>query len=225
MLFRHFLFSLLTVITVGAAIIPAKIRRDHVPESKSNRTSHITFDPLISTIPIRGGQYDFFLQLKLYWIDGVNSGSRFPPGYPKTEYRYQVRFSTITLACTFRYKPRIKQYQVDAVLKRSMLHFSDPRKQDDEVYQGVARAWDTHKSDENEGVTYLTIRVNVRNRREMTYGDAVDAITGVNRIRLEWPKLDMGCRIHNIFQGRDVDLGDIELYYDPRANPYLITTA
>ncbi|KAL8837821.1 MAG: hypothetical protein Q9176_005455 [Flavoplaca citrina] len=190
MLFRHFLLSLLTLITVGAAIIPEKFRRDHVPESKTN---------------LQGGQ--------------------FPPGYPKTEYRYQVRFSNITLACTFRYKPRIKQYQVDAVLKRSMLRFSDPRKQDDEVYQGVARAWDTHKSDENEGVTYLTIRVNVRNRREMTYGDAVDAIIGVNRIRLQWPKLDMGCRIHNIFQGRDVDLGDIELYYDPRANPYLVTTA
>lgn len=105
------------------------------------------------------------------------------------------------------------------------MHYGDPRKQDDEVYKGVARAWDVHNSKENEGVTYLTIRVNARNPREMTYGQAIHALIGVNRIRMEWPKLDMGCRIHNIYQNQDIDLGDIELYYNPAANPYLVSTA
>ncbi|KAL9001318.1 MAG: hypothetical protein Q9169_000209 [Polycauliona sp. 2 TL-2023] len=153
-------------------------------------------------------------------------GEIYPPGYvPRSFYRYQVRHSKITLACILRYKPRIKHYQVDAVLQKSLMHYGDPREQDDSVYKGVARAWDVRKSDENEGATYLTIRVNTRNRREMTYGQAFHALLGVNNIRLEWQKLDMGCRIYNVFQDRDIDLGDIELFYDPTANPYLVSTA
>ncbi|CAO1604625.1 hypothetical protein XANCAGTX0491_008169 [Xanthoria calcicola] len=192
------------VATVRAAVIPANIRESHAQGSKLNATSILSFDPLINTKPISGGL--------------------FPPGYPRSQYRYHVRGSTITLVCVFRYKPRIKHYQVDVVLRKSIMQYGDPRQQDDSVYKGVARAWDVHSSKENEGVTYLTIRVNARHPREMTYGQALDALTGVNRIRTEWSKIDMGCRIHNIYQNKDIDLGDIELYYNPAANPYLRST-
>ncbi|KAL8769283.1 MAG: hypothetical protein Q9209_004665 [Squamulea sp. 1 TL-2023] len=142
----------------------------------------------------------------------------------KTQYIYHVRFSTIALKCIFRYKPRIKQYQVDAVIQKSIAQFGDPGKQNDLVYKGVGRAWDVHNKKDNEGVTYLTLRVNTRNPWEMTYGQAVHALIGVNRIRTEWPKLDMGCRIHNMIKDRDIDLGDIEIFYDPKANPYVELT-
>ncbi|KAL8674408.1 MAG: hypothetical protein Q9168_001200 [Polycauliona sp. 1 TL-2023] len=202
---RYFPLSLFTVITVQAAVVPESTRDSNVTASMLNATYPFTSDSSIPTSPV--------------------NTQVFPPGYPKTPYRYQVRSSTITLACVFRWKPRIKQYQVNAVLQKSIMHYGDPEQRNDLVYKGVARAWDVHKSDENEGATYLTIRVNVRNRREMTYRQAINALIGVNQIRLEYPELDMGCRIHNIDKGRDVDLGDIELYYDPRANPYLVSEA
>ncbi|KAL8855123.1 MAG: hypothetical protein Q9221_000029 [Calogaya cf. arnoldii] len=204
MLFLNFLLSFLTLTIVGAAVIPEKAGESNAPAYQINTTHPFTLDPLISTNPKGGGV--------------------FPPDYPQSQYKYHVRFSTITLTCIFRYKPRIKSNQVDAVLQKSITHYGDPGKQDDLVYKGVARAWDVHNSQENEGVTYLTIRVNTGNPREMTYGHAVNALVGVNRIRMQWPKLDMHCRIHNIFRNRDIDLGDIELFYYPRANPYLVST-
>ncbi|KAL8863250.1 MAG: hypothetical protein Q9178_000625 [Gyalolechia marmorata] len=154
----------------------------------------------------------------------VIKGGLFPPGYPKSQYRYDVSYSTITLVCIFRYEPKIQPYQVDAVLQKSIIHYGDPGKQDDSVYKGVARAWDVHSGQPNEGVTYLTIRVNPSKRYEMTYSQVSHALIGVNRIRTKWPRLDIRCRIHNIFQDRDIDLGDIEIFHNPAVNPYPVST-
>ncbi|KAL8779503.1 MAG: hypothetical protein Q9213_006915 [Squamulea squamosa] len=204
MLLSQLLLQFLIIALIDTAIIPQLTSRRLTPGSRFDSTTGITYDPLISTHAVNGGV--------------------FPPEYPKSQYQYHVRFSTITLKCVFRYKPRIKQYQVDAVIRKSIAYYGDPEKQNDLVYQGAARAWDVHNQKENEGVTYLTIRVNTRNPREMTYGHAVHALIGVNRIRTQWPKLDMGCRIYNTVKDRDIDLGDIELFYDPTANPYIATT-
>ena len=110
------------------------------------------------------------------------------------------------------------------MLQRSIIHYGDPGKQDDSVYKGVARAWDVHSGHPNEGVTYLTIRVNPSERYRMTYGQASHALIGVNRIRTEWPRLDISCLIHHIFQDRDIDLGDIEIFHKPAANLYQVST-
>jgi len=123
-----------------------------------------------------------------------------------------VRHSYITLACnTFIYEPLQNNTQIDRLLRRLMVQFSNPRQQDNEVYNGRDERYSWLAGYLGAGETAVDVILTFateHNLRALTYGQLVNALVGVNHIRLEYPKLDMCCSILNNVKGSQPGLLD-----------------
>ena len=101
---------------------------------------------------------------------------------------------------------------MDALLKRCMHSFGDPNKRDNPVYGHSSLAWYGNEGSWEEGITTLALDVfDVKSRQyQITYGVIVDALLGLNRIRLRYPKLEMSCMIINDMRHLSVKLGQLD---------------
>ncbi len=81
-----------------------------------------------------------------------------------------------------------------------MAQFSDPHQQDKEVYNGRSKRYTWFEGYSGVGTTAVDVILGYatgHDLRALTYGQLVNALIGVNQIRLAYPKLDMCCNISN----------------------------
>jgi hypothetical protein len=81
-----------------------------------------------------------------------------------------------------------------------MAQFGNPHQQDDEVYNGRDEQYTWFEGYPGVGTTAVDVNLAYATGHilgALTYGQLVNALIGVNQIRLEYPKLDMCCNILN----------------------------
>ncbi|KAL9577054.1 MAG: hypothetical protein Q9212_006622 [Teloschistes hypoglaucus] len=141
-----------------------------------------------------------------------------PPGYiPGLHpYEYHVRYSTITLSCNiFQYQPNWPLVQINHLLARLIDEFGDPGQQDNELYNGrdIVYQWREGALASGMTVFHVMLPPSPREWREFTYGKLVNAVIGVNHIRMAYPDLSMCCNVLNEVRGVDRMEGAISLVY------------
>ncbi|KAI4147143.1 MAG: hypothetical protein L6R39_003218 [Caloplaca ligustica] len=137
---------------------------------------------------------------------------RYPPGYPARPYSYRVRNSDIILHCwKFDAQPHQNPTAIDLIFSRIAHQYGDAPHRNDEVFpttQHGGRSWFEEQPDESDmGLILSLSNVGRVPETKMTYGDFLDAIHGLNYIRLTYPELDIRTVIYKKIGEQRVQLG------------------
>ncbi|KAI4273311.1 MAG: hypothetical protein LQ337_004715 [Flavoplaca oasis] len=124
-------------------------------------------------------------------------GARFPPGYDVHHpYIYHVQYSSIILHCHFEYTPTFNTAQTDAVFRRIFTLYTNPLYRDRPLSVGLPRTIDWREGTDHDATTLLfEVPLSVRDGEPwpISRGDFLNVAIGVNRLRLDYPMLTIGC--------------------------------
>ncbi|KAL8877883.1 MAG: hypothetical protein Q9192_008575 [Flavoplaca navasiana] len=126
-------------------------------------------------------------------------GARFPPGYnPHNPYIYHVHYSPITLHCLFDYTPTLNPSQTDTLFRRIFTHYTNPLYRNLPLSIGLPRTIDWRQGTAHHVTTLLfEAPLSVRDGEPwpVSRGDFLNVAIGVNRLRLDYPMLTIGCEV------------------------------
>ena len=123
----------------------------------------------------------------------------FPPGYtPHHPYIYHVHYSPITLHCHFEHTPTFNPTQTDTLFRRIFTLYTNPLYRNLPLSIGLPRIIDWRQGPALDATTLLfEVPLAVRDGEPwpVTRGDFLNTAIGVNRLRLDYPMLTIGCEV------------------------------
>ncbi|KAL9628149.1 MAG: hypothetical protein Q9204_006076 [Flavoplaca sp. TL-2023a] len=179
----------LTICTVLAILGIPSTHAAHLPTPETASDNTITQQR--TSLPFNTSLQSFKTAQEL--------GARFPPGYnPHHPYIYRVYYSPITLHCHFEHTPTFNPSQTDTLFRRIFTLYTNPLYRNLPLSIGLPRIIDWRQGTAHDTTTLLfEVPLSVRDGEPwpVTRGDFLNTAVGVNRLRLDYPMLTIGCEV------------------------------